>query len=131
MKAYRAAVPGRFLPDNALVESLPGLTAESGRTPDPVSLAAVWDAAALDAKLTVGESADPELQEYEVRYCVGPDYDIDHEHIAGTIPPAGPLIFHTTKGLVTPGAVASYRVYVILQSGHEAGSNTAVVARPA
>jgi hypothetical protein len=32
--------------------------------------------------------------------------------------------------VATPGAVGSYRAYVILNSGHEAGSATAVVARP-
>jgi hypothetical protein len=71
------------------------------------------------------------LKEYEVRYCVGPDYDIDHEHVAGSIPLAGPLVLLTTKGVAVPGAVGSYRVYVIMESGHEAGSNDVVVARPA
>lgn len=130
MKAYRLALPGRLLRESALVESMPGLTAEGGRTPDPVSLSAVWDGAAVKAKLTIGASEDPELKEYEVRYCVGADYSIDHEHVAGSVPPEGPLVFETVKGVSTAGAVASYRVYVILQSGHEAGSETAVVARP-
>lgn len=130
MKAYRRAVPGRLMPTDALVDSLPGLTAEGGRTPDPVSLSAEWDAVAQNAKLTMSASTDPELREYEVRYCVGPNYDVDRDHVAGSVAPGGPLIFHTTKGVATPAAVGSYRVYVILNSGHEAGSNTTVVARP-
>ena len=38
--------------------------------------------------------------------------------------------FSTNEGLVAPGATALYRVYVVLTTANEMGSNTVLVTRP-
>lgn len=130
MKAYRVAVPGRFLPGSALLDSLPALTATSTRTPDPVSLSGAWDAGLTAAQLTAGVSSDPDLKEYELRWCAGASYSQDTEHVAGSIPAGTVPVFVTTKGLTTGGATACFRVYVRLLTGGEAGSETVAITRP-
>jgi hypothetical protein len=42
---------------------------------------------------------------------------------------AGTLDWLTIDGLANPGDTASYKVYVILTTGNEAGSNTLTVTR--
>lgn len=130
MKAYRVAVLGRFLPGDAIIDSLPALTADSGRTPDPVELSGAWVAGLSAAQLTATVSNDPDLKEYELRWCAGASYAQDTEHVAGSIPAGTVPVFVTTKGLTVGGSVASFRVYVRLLSGGEAGSETVVVERP-
>lgn len=130
MKLYRLAVPTRFMPGSALIESLPALTPESGRTPDPVELSGAWNTVEGAAHLTATVSNDPDLQEYELRWCAGASYSTDADHLAGTVPAGTTPVFVTTKGLMVSGAVASFRVYVRLTSGGEAGSETVVVTRP-
>ena len=130
MKAYRQAVPGRFLPAAALVESLPALSEDSTRTPDPVELSGAWNVPGAAAHLTAGVSSDPDLKEYELRWCAGGSYSQDLEHVAGSIAAGNLPVFVTTKGLTVSGAVASFRVYVRLTGGGEAGSETVVVTRP-
>lgn len=130
MKAYRVAVPGRFLPGAALVDSLPLLSADSTRTPDPVSLSGAWNAGDASAHLTGSVSSDPDLKDYELRWCAGASYSTATEHVVGSVPAGTPPVFVTTKGLVVSGAVASFRLYVRLTGGGEAGSETVVVTRP-
>ena len=130
MKAYRVVVPARFPAGSAILDSLPALTADSSRTPSPVSLAGAWVPAQSAAQLTAGVSADPDLKEYELRWCAGGSYSTETEHVAGSIPAGTPPVFVTTKGLMTAGAVASFRVYVRLTSGGEAGSETVTITRP-
>ena len=38
--------------------------------------------------------------------------------------------YRTTDGLSSPGDVATYRVYVVLNTGNEAGSNDVTITRP-
>lgn len=130
MKAYRVAVPARFLAGSATLDSLPALSDDSTRTPDPVELSGGWDAALTAARLTATESSDPDVKEYELRWCAGANYSQATEHVAGSIPAGTPPVFVTTKGLPASGSVASFRVYVRLTSGGEAGSETLVVTRP-
>lgn len=130
MKAYRQAVPARFLPGDAILDSLPALTSDGGRTPEPVELSGQWNLELAAAELTATVSNDPDLQEYELRWCAGANYSTEVEHVVGTVPAGEPPVFVTTKGLTTGAAVASFRVYVRLTSGGEAGSDTVVVARP-
>ena len=42
---------------------------------------------------------------------------------------AGTESFTTTEGLANPGDVATYRVYVILNTGNESGSNDVTITR--
>jgi hypothetical protein len=130
MKLYRETVPTRFMPDSPLLASLPALSPDSGRTPDPVELSGAWDAGLAAARLTATVSNDPDLKEYELRWCPGAVFSTDTDHVVGSVPAGEPPVFVTTKGLGTSGAVASFRVYVRLTSGGEAGSETVVVERP-
>jgi len=42
----------------------------------------------------------------------------------------GTLEFRTTEGLSFSGDTASFRVYVVLNTSNESGSNTVVINRP-
>ena len=59
-----------------------------------------------------------------------PDYDAEDETVIGNIPAGAPREFRTAYSLENPGMAASFRVYVILETGNEAASNTATVTRP-
>lgn len=130
MKAYRQAVPARFVPGSAILDSLPALSPDSTRTPDPVELSGGWNEGDASAHLTATVSSDPDLKEYELRWCAGASYAQENEHVAGSVPAGTVPVFVTTKGLTASGSVASFRVYVRLTGGGEAGSETVVVERP-
>jgi hypothetical protein len=129
MRGYRAAVQGTFAPTHALVESLPDLTPPPGSTPAAVTLSGSWNALALAADLTWSASTNPALSEYEIRMTPGPAYDPDADSVVGNVPP-GTLAFSTSAGLAASGDKASFRVYVVLTTGNEAGSNTVTITRP-
>lgn len=131
MKQYRLSAPTVLAAGNALLETIPRLTPDGGRTPAPVELFGGYDAVNLAADLNWPASPDPDLDEYEVRVTFGPTWSDSNNHIAGTVAAGGPRVLKTTKGLQTPGAVAAYKVYVRLKSGGEAGSNVVLVSRPA
>lgn len=130
LKDYRQVVQGLFAPSDALVDSLPRLSPDPGSTPDPVAASGVWDAATLQAKLTWSASSDPHLSHSEIRFCAGADYSTNDETSLGTVLPSEPLEFLTAAGLSTPGSTASFKVYVILTTNNEKGSNTVTITRP-
>lgn len=129
--AYRKKLPTKFAKDHALVETLPLLTPPPGSTPKAVVAGISWDATQQKAKITCSESTDPNLYQYEVRYCVGPNYSTDNEAVAGNIAAGGPRELFTDIGFGAPGTVVSFKVYVITTTGNEKGSNTVTLIRPA
>lgn len=130
LKAYRQAVPQRFAAGSAEVTSLPLLTPLPGRTPDPVPASGVWDAVAVQGRVVWTASAEAELEKYEVRYSPGLVYHSDAESVVGTVLPGDPLELLTLTGLTVSGAKALFRVYVVLTTGNEAGSNDVLIERP-
>lgn len=130
LRDYRGAVSGLFAEGDALVESLPRLSPEPGSTPDPVTATAVWDAVPLQGKLTWTASADPNLSHYQIRFCAGATYATETESTIGTVQPTEALEFLTDAGLTSSGDVASFKVYVVLNTGNEKGSNAVTVTRP-
>lgn len=130
LKNYRLKVPTAFAPGHALIDSLPRLTPESGRTPAPVAVTAVWDGAQEKAKITWDASTDAELKEYQVRGVPGDDYQADDEAVIATVPAGAAREFFTAFALDERGVTAGFKVYVILNSGHEAGSPPAYVTHP-
>ena len=54
----------------------------------------------------------------------GEHYATKDESTIGRVDPDQPLKFSTNVGLSTPGVVASFRVYVVLTTANERGSNT-------
>jgi hypothetical protein len=130
MKKYRLAVPASIPAGNALLDTLPALSPTSGRTPVAVTASGQWNAGTSKAALTATVSADPDLDHYELRACAGADYSTDEESVVASVPPGASVAFATDRFLTQAGEVASFRIYVVLKSGGEAGSNTVVVARP-
>ena len=130
LRDYRAAVLGSFAPTDAIVDSLPDLTPAPGATPDVVTANISWDATALKAKITWSASADPNLAQYEIRFTPGPDYSTDDETVVGNVSPTDPREFLSDAGLAASGNIASFKVYVILTTGNEKGSNTVTITRP-
>ena len=130
MKQYRLSAPAVLQEGSALIDTLPRLTPEGGRTPSPVELFGAYDAVNHAADLNWPASSDTDLEEYEVRVTFGPTWSDSNNHIAGTVAAGAARILKTTKGLQAPGAVATYKVYVKLKSGGEAGSNIVAIARP-
>ena len=130
LRDYRAAVLGSFAETDALVETLPRLTPEAGSTPDGVVVNGIWDMPQLKAKLTWSASTDPNLSQYEIRFCAGPNYSTENESVIGSVTPAETREFLTDSGLTTAGNTASFKVYVVLTTGNEKGSNTVAITRP-
>ncbi len=91
---------------------------------------AVWDPVLQKVRITWTENTDANLDHYEVRFCVGPNYSAEDENIVASIDPDQLRELLTDMGLTTPGAVASFKVYVVGTSGNEIGSNAVTVTRP-
>jgi hypothetical protein len=126
---YRLAVIALLPEDHALVQTIPRLEPLPGHTPDPVHLDANWDATEQVAALVWTTSDDEDLVRYDIRACIGADYDTDFEFaVDSTLP--GVTTYETSEGLETPGATRTFKVYVILDTGNEAGSNAETVQNP-
>ena len=89
-----------------------------------------WNAATVEADLNWTAITGTELGHYEIRGVAGPDYDREDESSITSIPAAGPLLYATNYALGTPASAASYKVYVILPTGNERGSNPVTITRP-
>ena len=125
---YRRAVPGLFPKDHPLVTSLPKLTPPRGHTPDAVVLTGVWNLVTGLADLSWTASTDPDLLHYQVRRSGATPYDTSTELVVATVLPPG-LTHSTLEGLPTNGATMGYKVYVVLTTGNEKGSNAVSVTR--
>ena len=130
MITYRMKIEALYAPGSMPVTTLPRVTPLPGSTPDPVTMAAAWSEPNLRAELTWTESTDPELASYQVRATPGPEYSAEDETLLASIAPGAPRSYNTAAGLAVPGAAMSYKVYVILNTGHEAGSDPGTVTRP-
>ena len=129
MRDYRAAVLGSFPAEHPMVTSLPAITPTPGSTPDAVTASGVWDDLTSEALIAWSESNEPNLDHYEIRMTPGATYDSGNSTVLGSESP-GTLEFRTTEGLFNSGDVASFKVYVVLTTVNEAGSNTVTVTRP-
>ena len=130
LKAYRQRVPAEFVEGTSIPTTLPRLSPIPGSTPDPVVINGTYDPAIAQADLNWTASPDEDLASYEVRGVAGPDYDTEDEVNLATIPPGAPRTYRTNFALGTPGNAASYKVYVLLTTGNERGSNAVTVTRP-
>ena len=127
LKQYRELIPTLFPADSNIVATMPRLTPLPGSTPQPVNASAVWDGALQKARLVWDASDNPKLKEYQVRYSVGSKYDETDATVVATITPTNPLELLTDAGLTQVGAVATYKIFVIVETGNEAGSESLVV----
>ena len=133
LKQYRQAVPTFFVKGNAILDSLPDLTPAPGSTPAAVVATGAWVPATSNARLECSESKDANLFQYEFRYSVGDHYSTDTESVVpgGNIPAGGTRVIFTDVALGTPGNKVNFKAYVITTLGHERGSNTVAIVRPA
>lgn len=126
---YRGAIQGRFAKTDPIYQSLPLLYPPAGRTPLGVPLTGEWADPPETGRLTWGESTDPDLDHYSVRYSPGTSYKSKDEEVVASVPP-GTLTYDTLTGLAAPGSQAWFKVYVVLTTANEKGSNAVKIVRP-
>jgi prefoldin subunit 5 len=130
LKQYREVIPTYFAADSSFVETLPRLRPKPGSTPNPVNASAVWDPGENKARIAWEASDNTSLKEYQVRYTPGPRYDEDDASVVATTQPSEPREVRSDAGLTQPGAESSFKVFVITDTGNEAGSDALTVERP-
>lgn len=131
LKQYRGAAIAKLPPTSPLLATIPQLTAASGSTPDPVNLSGQWIASPAPGtgRLTWTASTHPDLLHYAIRYHPGPKYKAAEEQAVTTVAP-GILTLDTLFGLAASGSVSWFKVYVVLTTGNERGSNAVKITRP-
>jgi hypothetical protein len=126
---YRGVIESSFPADDPLVLSLPRVYPLPGHTPDPVVLEGEWNAVTNMADLSWTPSTDPDLDHYEVRRSSSDPYNSNTEVMVASVP-AGTHTLSTIEGLPGPGSNMRYKVYVVLNTSNEKGSNAVEVERP-
>lgn len=126
---YRQAIVIEYGADHPFALSLPEVTPPAGSTPAGVTLTGAWVPANEQAEFNWPASTNANLDHYEVRMSVGSSFDAATATVVGNIP-AGTTTFATTASLESPGDVASFKTFVVLTTGNEAGSNTVTITRP-
>jgi hypothetical protein len=125
---YRDAVEGSFPANHPLVLSLPRISPLPGHTPDPVVLSGVWNDTTKEAELSWTASEDPDLAYYTVRRNGEDPYDGGEEIFVESLLP-GILTLSTAEGLGEAGTMG-FKVYVVLDTGNERGSNAVTIVNP-
>jgi hypothetical protein len=124
---YIAAVENAFAPTDPVRLNLPDLSPRSSRTPGAVALSGSFDPTTGTAPLSWTASDDPDLARYSVRISAGPRYKGDDEATIGDITP--PATSFSVPAIYLPtGATVWAKVFVILSSGHEKGSDAVKVS---
>ena len=126
---YRQAIVIEYGADHPFATSLPEVTPPAGSTPAGVPLTGAWVPANEQAEFSWPASTNANLDHYELRMSAGSSYDGAAATVVGNLP-SGTTTFATTANLENPGDVASFKVFVVLTTGNEAGSNTVTITRP-
>ncbi len=129
MVQYRQAVKGVLPANSPLLATIPAISPPPGSTPAAVNASGVWNGTSLEADLTWTPSTNTNLDHYSVRTSPGPTYHAASESVVAEVPSTD-TVFSTNAGLVAPGATALFKVYVVLTTANEKGSNTVSVTRP-
>jgi len=129
MKTYRVAVVQRLAPGNPLLETVPELTPPAGSTPDAVNLTGGWNAGTLKADLSWTASTEPDFASYKLRASPGAVYDAANLTTVGSFD-ATTLAYATNVYLANAGDQATFKVFVLVITGNEHGSNAVTVTRP-
>jgi len=130
MKMYREGAENKFVLHPELLESLPRLSPLPGHTPEAVNSSAILEGT-NQSKVVYDASTESTLARYELRGNSGDDYSDEDAVVIATNEPGAPREFLTPFGLNQPGAKVALKVYVILDTGNEAGSAAMFVQRPA
>ncbi|MES2709908.1 MAG: hypothetical protein V4726_25145 [Verrucomicrobiota bacterium] len=132
LKAYRQRIPAEFPIGDPVLDTLPRLTPpDIDRDPAPVQANGLWNTTTVKAELNWTSSTDADLTHYEVRAVAGPDYEVEDESPVATVLSSEPRAWSGDFALGSPGSAATFRVYVVLGTGHERGSNPVTITRPA
>ena len=130
MKGYREVVPGICAAFPELLETLPRLTPLPGHT--PARVAAQAEFVAPDKSRVTHEASEEEtIKCYQLRGNAGEAYHEEDAMVLATHGPDAPRVFEVAFGLTQAGARVALKVFVILETGNEAGSEVMVVERPA
>jgi hypothetical protein len=129
MRQYRQAVLSMLPAGNALLLTVPALTPPPGSTPAAVVASIIWNLLTNQADITWTASDNANLLHYSIRTAPGPTYRAADESVVAEVAP-GTLTYSTLEGLGVSGARALFRVYVVLNTLNERGSNTVGVTRP-
>ena len=89
-----------------------------------------WNSGTNKADYSWSVSLEPTLARYEVRMSPGPAYEAESSSVIGTIPAGGLPQFSSDAGFLVPGQTASVKIFVVLSTGNERGSNTVSLTRP-
>jgi hypothetical protein len=123
---YRSTLLGLLGEDHALVLSCPRLEPLPGHTPDAVVLSGIWNG--NKAELSWTESTDVDLDHYSVRRSPSNPYSTATEQLVANVDSATQTL-ETLEGLEDPGTMR-FKVYVVLDTGNERGSNAVEVENP-
>jgi hypothetical protein len=94
-----------------------------------VEASGTWNEETQRADLSWTASDNKKLDHYSIRMSPGPTYNTEAETAIDKVARTE-TTFSTNAGLAAPGATALYRVYVVLTTANERGSNTVSVMRP-
>ena len=128
---YRQRIPAEFAEGSPILATLPRYSPLPGHTPEPVVASGLYDPGTETANLSWTQSTDSALTQYEVRGVAGPDYDADDESVVANIAPGAARVWAGNFALGAPGTSASFRIYVMTDTGNERASNTVTLSRPA
>ena len=129
LKQYRAAAPADLPADSPALMKLPRLSPEPGNTPPALGASGAWDAATSSAMLSWAASKAKDVERIQVRGCTGTYKDAEEEVVADL--PADATSWSGDWGLTAPGAIASFKAFVMTESGHENGGKAVKIVRPA
>ena len=128
LKQYRAAAPADLPTDSPALSNLPRLSPEPGNTPPALGATGAWDAATSRAKLEWAAAKAKNVERIQVRGCTGSYKDEEEEVVADL--PADATGWSGDWGLTAPGAIASFKAYVMVTTGDENGGKAVKIVRP-
>jgi hypothetical protein len=129
MKQYRALAKARLPKNSPALAQLPRLTPEPGTTPPPLVVTGVWDQQLGKARLTWAASEAKNPSKLQVRSCAGGTYKNENEEIIADLA-ANATHWEGDWALTVPGAIASFKVYVMTTTGNENGGKAVKIVRP-
>jgi hypothetical protein len=129
LKQYRTAVV-LFLPaGSALLQTVPKLSPPPGTTPPGLEVTGIWNPPTGNAQFSWPASTFPEIDKIQVRGCTGGTWKNGEEVLVDDLP-ATATNYQTTWGLTVPGAIATFKFFVMTTTGNENGGKAVKITRP-
>jgi hypothetical protein len=130
MKQYGNALKATLGTTHPSVKNAPRLSTPSSTPLPPLNATIQWDGAQNKAVVNFNRLPDvAKIVRYELRLYPGPRYITRNEQTIAQVASTAHH-FATDIGLQFPGAIASYRVYALTESGRETGSPPLVMMVP-